>query len=142
MVHFSWLLKIHTVVWFSEGLYWQNEGIFHNVLLLEGKLCRFDSIGIRLYRDGICRGKKTHCVFVKSSGTHGFFIFYPLKYHYLLFSSKIVRQTFILTEYYIYYLSFLMHIIYLLMYIIYITIVEFILNRSLWHFVELVQTRW
>lgn len=46
-----------SVVWFSEGLYWPNQGYFHNVLL-EGKFCRFDSIGIRLYRNGICREKK------------------------------------------------------------------------------------
>lgn len=74
-----------SVVWFSEEPSWQNEGNFHNVLL-EGKFCRFDSIGIRLYRNGICRGKN-HCVFVKSSvlltGSSYFL-------YYLLFSSKIV----------------------------------------------------
>lgn len=88
------------VVWLSEGLYWQNEGNFNNVLLLEGKFCRFDGIDIRLYRDGICREKKKKII--ASLLSRRFLVgssFDPLKYHYLLFSSKIVRQTFILNEY-------------------------------------------
>lgn len=92
-MHRSVLLS---VVWFLEELYAQNEGNFHKVLL-EGKFCRFDSLGI--HRDVICSEKNTIDSLLSRLLRN--------PYYYLLFSLKIVLQTFISTEYYIYYLSIL-----------------------------------
>lgn len=124
-----------SVVWFLEELFALNEGNFHNVLL-EGKLCRLDSIDIHLYRDVIC-SEKYHCHFVESCVTES------LSLLFIIFSQDGMTNIYLDRVLYLLFIDFITHIIiYLLMYIIYMDNCRIYFGaQPVDVFLELVQTR-